>query len=277
MRDEQCVAFLQWALPRLHMHWPGFRKVRGQVCKRLQRRIKELGLEDVPAYRRYLIRHPEEWHALEALTRVTVSRFYRDKGVFAHLVKVVLPALAQQARARGASCLNIWSAGAGAGEEPYTLAIAWQLRLRSSFSDLRLHIVASDADANQCRRAREACYPHSSLKDLPTGWRDAAFTRRAENYCLRPEFRRNVEFRVEDIRETTPAGPFDLVLCRNLVFTYFDEELQRTTLQRIGVVMHPGAALVLGIHEQLPEGTTAFRAWCERLGVHRFNFAPTPE
>lgn len=275
MRDEACVAFLQWALPRLRMRWPRFRKVRGQVCKRLHRRIQRLELEDVSAYRRYLARHPEEWRVLDAMTRVTISRFYRDKGVFAHLVEEVLPELAQLARSRGADRLDVWSAGAGAGEEPYTLAIAWEMRLQPSFSDLRLRIVASDADANQCRRAREACYPPSSLKELPAGWRGTAFTRRAENYCLKPEFRRNVEFRVEDIRESTPPGPFDLVLCRNLVFTYFDEELQRTALERIGAVMHPGAALVLGIHERLPEGAT-FRAWDEHLGIYRLNLAPAP-
>ncbi|MBB3060024.1 CheR family methyltransferase [Microbulbifer rhizosphaerae] len=277
MHDEACVTFLQWALPRLRMRWPGFRKVRGQVCKRLQRHIKQLGLEDVSAYRRYLARHPEEWRVLDAITRVTISRFYRDKGVFARLVEEVLPELAQLARSRGADRLNVWSAGAGAGEEPYTLAIAWEMRLQPSFSDLRLRIVASDADANQCRRAREACYPPSNLKDLPAGWRGTAFTRRAENYCLKPEFRGNVEFRVEDIRESAPPGPFDLVLCRNLVFTYFDEELQRAVLERIGAVMQTGAALVLGIHEGLPEGTAAFRAWDEHQGIYRLNPTAAPD
>ncbi|MCZ6546022.1 MAG: chemotaxis protein CheR, partial [Chloroflexi bacterium] len=31
MKDTECVGFLQWALPRLRLHWRGFRKVRGQV------------------------------------------------------------------------------------------------------------------------------------------------------------------------------------------------------------------------------------------------------
>jgi chemotaxis protein methyltransferase CheR len=49
MRDEQCVRFLQWALPQLHMRWPGYRKVRRQVCRRIDRRIQELGLAGVEA------------------------------------------------------------------------------------------------------------------------------------------------------------------------------------------------------------------------------------
>ena len=46
MQDDECVQFLQWAVPQLHMRWPGFRKVRRQVCKRLQRRINQLGLDE---------------------------------------------------------------------------------------------------------------------------------------------------------------------------------------------------------------------------------------
>jgi hypothetical protein len=49
-QDAELVAFLQWALPRLRMRWRGFRRVRGQVGKRLRRRLVELGLGDLRAY-----------------------------------------------------------------------------------------------------------------------------------------------------------------------------------------------------------------------------------
>src|SRR4030066_395782 len=38
MQDRECVALLQWALPRLQRPWAGFRKVRKQVCQRVERR-----------------------------------------------------------------------------------------------------------------------------------------------------------------------------------------------------------------------------------------------
>lgn len=274
MRDEECVVFLQWALPRLHMRWAGYRKVRGQVCKRLKRRIAELELGDLPAYRRHLARHPEEWGTLDALARVTISRFYRDRGVFERLTEEVLPMLALQARARRANGLRAWSAGAGGGEEPYTLAIAWHLRLQAAFPDLHLRILATEADANQYRRGREACYPPGSLRDLPGEWLDKAFDRFGEDrYCLKPGFRRQVEFTRGDLRTSEPGGPFDLVLCRNLAFTYFDEETQRSILARIRAAMRPGAALVLGAHEKLPEGTVDFQAWAGKLPIYRLGGA----
>ena len=129
MNDTHCIAFLQWALPRLGMRWAGFRKVRRQVCNRARRRARELGLSDLTAYRAYLETHPEEWAVLDQLTPITISRFYRDRGVFEHLAREVLPTLAARAINRGSDSLEIWSAGCASGEEPYTLAILWEAEL----------------------------------------------------------------------------------------------------------------------------------------------------
>ena len=82
MRNEECVLFLQWALPQLNLRWKGFRRVRQQVCKRIQRRLKELELPDFNAYRFYLKTHPEEWLVLDSYCQITISRFYRDRDVF---------------------------------------------------------------------------------------------------------------------------------------------------------------------------------------------------
>jgi chemotaxis protein methyltransferase CheR len=92
--DQECVEFLQWALPRMQMRWSGFRKVRRQVCRRIQRRMQVLE-KDVQGYREFLEAEPEEWDVLDALCRITISRFYRDRAVFAYLQTTVLPALAE--------------------------------------------------------------------------------------------------------------------------------------------------------------------------------------
>lgn len=78
MRDDDFVAFLKWALPKLDKRWSGFRKPRGQVKKRLAARMEELELDSLRAYRERLEAEPSEWHELDHLTRVTISRFYRN-------------------------------------------------------------------------------------------------------------------------------------------------------------------------------------------------------
>jgi hypothetical protein len=114
MTNHDCIHFLQWSLPRLRMHWPGFRRVRGQVCKRISARVRELALADATAYRSHLEQHPDEWQVLDSLCRITISRFYRDAEVYRFLEQDVIPRLAQDALSRGESVLKCWSIGRGA-------------------------------------------------------------------------------------------------------------------------------------------------------------------
>ena len=269
MNDADCVGFLQWALPQLHMRWPGFRRVRKQVCKRIQRRLDELGCADVGRYRGMLQSHPEEWPVLDALCRVTVTRFHRDKQVFARLLSEVLPELAQAARARRADRLRVWCAGCASGEEPYTLSIAWRLELAARFADVSLDVLATDADAGLLARAAQAGYGWSAVRNLPPSWREAAFDRQDERYCLKQEFKPAVRFLRQDVRSESPPGAFDLVFCRNLAFTYFDQAVQVRVAETIHERLLPGGVLVLGVRETLPAGTPPFDALSERLALYR--------
>lgn len=253
MRDGDCVDFLRWALPRLGLRWAGYARVRGQVCKRLGRRLAALGLADLTAYRRRLDAEPGEWTALDGLCRITISRFHRDRATFAALRRQVLPSLAEAALARGESALHCWSAGCASGEEPYTLAMLWSLELVEGFPGLAIEILATDAEPAVLARARGGRYARGSLRELPARWLAAAFEEDASGYALKPDFRAPVRFRRQDIRKRMPPGPFDLILCRNLAFTYFDEDGQRAVLRRLVRRLVPGGALVLGGHERLPE------------------------
>ncbi len=271
MTDAACVAFLQWALPAMGLRWPGFRKVRGQVCKRVARRLLELGLRGAPAYSAYLESHPQEWSRLDAMCRITISRFYRDRGVFQFLEREVLPDLAARALARGDRALRCWSAGCAGGEEPYTLAILWRLGLMPCFPALEMRIIATDADREMLRRAARGCYRFSSTKEFPEEWRDLAFTRAADLYCVRPEYREKVAVMRQDLRRAMPDGPFDLILCRNCAFTYFDHSLQGALLRGFGQRLREGGALLVGAHEALPPESPGWKAWPGGHGVYRKN------
>jgi chemotaxis protein methyltransferase CheR len=268
MNDSNCVQFLQWALPRLGMRWHGFRKVRGQVCKRLRRRLTELGLDDVAAYRAHLERHPGEWETLEQLTHITISRFDRDHGAFAFLQEEVFPALANEVSTRGSDTLEVWSAGCASGEEPYTIAIIWELELAMRHPAIEIRILATDVDDVMLTRARRGCYTAGSLKELPERWRAAAFVQRDGLYCLIDRFKWPVSIECHDVR-SPPPRQFDLVMCRNLAFTYFDLELQHDTASRLARALRPGGALVLGAHETLPAGVCQFKPWSVNERIYR--------
>ena len=273
MNDDACIHFLQWCLPKLGKRWVGFRKVRGQVCKRISRRMQTLNLRTLDAYRDYLGAHPDEWDRLDAMCRITISRFYRDRGVFDALRDPLLPDLARRLAKRGIPTLRAWSAGCASGEEPYTLRLLWNFDVSHRAPGVNLYVAATDVQAHMLSRARRGCYPRGTLKELPDDWIEAAFEVRDEAseapWCLRPAYRRGIDWLQQDIRETMPDGPFHLILCRNLVFTYFDTDLQRTCLARLLDRLVPRGLLLLGKHESLPDGDWRLDVWDAHKRIFR--------
>jgi chemotaxis protein methyltransferase CheR len=267
MEDGHCVDFLQWALPRLQMEWAGFRKVRRQVCRRIDRRIFELGLESAASYALYLDENPPEWTVLARLCRVTISRFYRDRRLFDYLGSTLLPSFARDGTASGNADIRIWCAGCASGEEPYTIGLIYHLMVRPRLPDSRLDIVATDIDPVMIERAAASFYRASSLRDLPEALLEQGFEPTGEGFALKRQIKDYVSFLNQDIRERSPEGPFDMILCRNLVFTYFDRTLQFSVAQQLQDRLHDRGMLIIGTREKLPAGA-GFIA-CSRLPVYR--------
>jgi chemotaxis protein methyltransferase CheR len=269
MKNLECAEFMQSFFPELRLRWAGFRKVRRQVCKGLSRRMAELGLSGFSAYEDYIEDHPEEWEILDSTCQITISRFYRDRRVFDVLCSKILPSLATNILLGGGNELRCWGAGCCSGEEAYTLQILWKVRVVPAIRcDLPLRIVATDINRDVLERAREGCYPESSLRDLPKELIRQAFTQSGKSFTVRKPFTENIEFAEQDIREQLPEGFFHLKLCRNLVLTYFEEALQQDILYRILERLHHGGIFVIGIHESLPRGVTDVIRYDNTPGIY---------
>jgi len=251
LNDTDCTAFLQWALPQLGLRWPGFRKVRRQVCKRLHRRMRDLRLTDFGAYREHLDTDPAEWRVLDDCCHITISLFYRDRHVFETLRRRILPDIAARAE-RERRDARIWSAGCASGEEPYTLRILWDMEAARSRPQVSLSLIATDVDTTMLARARKACFEATSLHDLPRDLVGQAFDLTGSLFCVKPQFRKGIEFLHQDLRSEAPALLFDIILCRYVAFTYFAPPLQEQVLSRILAQLLPNAYLVIGAHERLP-------------------------
>jgi chemotaxis protein methyltransferase CheR len=226
-------------------------------------------------YRAFLATRPAKWARLDAMCRIPISRFWRDRGVFDELASNTLPALATGARERGDSVARAWSAGCASGEEPHSLRLAWSLCAEPAFSDVWIDIVATDIDETLLARARRGLYRPSSLRDLPCSFADRAFRRSGDLFEHRPEHRRDIAFSCQDIRTEAPDAKFDVALWRNLVFTYFDAPTQSRLLDSLRPHIRPGARLVIGAHEKLPMSASGGVAWsgappiCRLSGMRR--------
>lgn len=255
MKDQLCVDFLQWVLPKLGLRWKGFKKVRQQVCKRIKKRIRELNLADLNAYQKYLQTHDDEWNNLQSFCVITISRFFRDRFVYRKLMDDYLPQLILHTQTSGRK-LRILSLGSASGEEVYSLAII--LNMYFNLYE-QYEILGIEIDKNMLDRAKFACYSRSSVKEASEMEFENAFIKRNESYCLKDSFKKNVNFLAGDIRKNIPDQNYDIVCCRNLAFTYFNKEIQQHILAQIIGRLNNNGLLIIGSHETLPETVPSFQ------------------
>jgi chemotaxis protein methyltransferase CheR len=227
--------------------------------------LLELDFQDASAYQDYLATHPDEWKLLDSFCRITISRFYRDWKFYELMGNAVLPRLARLAAERGDAEIRCWSVGSASGEEPYTVNILWKLHPGET---IPLRITATDIDGRLIERARFPNYQKSSIKGVPEEWLTHAFEHSQEGYTVRSSFRQGIEFLMQDVRVEQPQGPFHMILCRNLVFTYFDDGLQREVLSRMLDILVPGGVVAVGGRETLPESTWQLEEWTGASGIY---------
>lgn len=264
--NNQDVPFLQWALPRLGYRWKGFRKPRGQVLKRIRGRMQDLGLSGgYAAYRAYLEEHSEEWEMLDRLCDVTISKFFRDRKLWDDILYRLIGE-------RAPGPVSVWSAGCCNGEEAFSVSvIGYQLLGRPATED-ELSILASDRNDEVLERARRGRYPAGALKELRNEEIERFFypiEDEKDDYQIDKRLAQCIEFERRDIRDSMPDRMFDLVLCRNLVFTYFREAEQMRFLEQLKPHINDGGYVVIGSNEVLPEGVEWLEAVSESYSVYK--------
>lgn len=250
--------FLQEVCPPLDLEWRRYR--RRSARHRVEARMRELGLADYASYLELAHANPAEAEGLSDLMRVTVSRFFRERGCWSDLAGKVLPALLS-AKAPDLA-LRAWSAGCCGGEEPYTLALLWLEYLRPLHPDRSLEILATDIDEVSLERAREALYADGSLREVPAEIRSRWFCRTNGLWRLDERVKRLVRFEKGNLM-TDPLPPaMDLVMCRYLPFTYYRGERRSMAAKRLWEALRPGGVLMIGGKEHLGSSAGAlFEPW----------------
>jgi chemotaxis protein methyltransferase CheR len=238
--------FLKEAAPLLGLQWRPFHR-RG-IKRKVERRVAEIGLSGFEEYLLRVKKDFEEHLLLSKLLTVTISRFFRDKEVFDTLNQSIFPDLLRQDRWE----LRIWCIGCASGEEPYSLALLWREQCEKSWPQVRLTVLATDADENMLERAKKGAYKNSSLNEVPEGTVGKFFKKEGGVYILDQTLRESIEFRKHDILHREPFLGMDLVCCRNLAFTYFSKESQMEVLKKIALSLKEKGYLVIGKEESLP-------------------------
>jgi len=238
--------FLKNVALLLGLHGRAFQR-RG-IKRRLERRMTDIGVSGFDQYLSRVKEDPEERNHLAEILTVTISRFFRDKDVFARMEASVIPSILQKGREE----LRAWSIGCASGEEPYSLAILWKEKFQDRWPTIRFVILATDIDGGLLKRARQGRYKGSSLREVPEDLRGNAF--RLENgfFVLNQAIRQSVRFKQHDMLQEEPFPGMDVIFCRNMAFTYFSKERQMDVLKKICLSLEEGGYLCIGKTENLP-------------------------
>ncbi len=230
---------------------------------RLSRRLRELGLTSFGEYLRRVEADERERVRMLDLITTNETRFFRESKQFDLLDSDVLPRWAAEvADGKRPRRLRAWSAGCSTGEEPYSLAMLFLSHFRR---DWDMEILATDLSTRVLERARTAVWPLSRSQEIPPAFLRTFMLRGTgpEDGKMKagPEVRALVRFERLNLNDASyqVPGPFDLILCRN-VLIYFDPEGKRRVIERLLSHLTPTGYLLVGHAESLNGITDRVRA-----------------
>ncbi|MFI5119141.1 MAG: CheR family methyltransferase [Thermoanaerobaculia bacterium] len=230
---------------------------------RLGRRLRELGLTSFGEYLTRVEADESELIRMLDLISTNETRFFRESRQFELLDSDVLPGWAAEAAdGKRPRRIRVWSAGCSTGEEPYSVAM---LLLSHFPKDWDMEILATDLSTRVLERARAAIWPLSKAKEISPAFLKTFMLRGTgpEEGKMKagPEVRALVRFGRLNLNDASyeVEGPFDLILCRN-VLIYFDPEGKRRVIGRLLSHLSPTGFLFVGHAESLNGITDRVRA-----------------
>jgi chemotaxis protein methyltransferase CheR len=173
--------------------------------------------------------------------------FFRDPRVFRALEEAWIR---PQVERKSKSPLRIWSAASSTGQEALSLAMC----VMESAPGLQFEIIATDISDRVLERAREGSYSQLEVqRGLSTALLLKYFDKegRLERWRAKSVLLDKIKYSKQNLLSPLLVqGPFDLVLCRN-VLIYQSVENKRMVIARIASQLKEEGLLVLGSGESL--------------------------
>jgi chemotaxis protein methyltransferase CheR len=203
-------------------------------------------INDLCALLRATAPTPFKRAVIEAMT-THETLFFRDNSAFEALRTSILPQL--KALHTSTHRLTIWSAAASSGQEAYSIAM---MLIELGMAAWQIDIFGTDLSHQILERAKIGRFAQIEVnRGLPAPYLAKYFKRHGLEWEVSDQVKKMCRFQQADLRQLPRSmGPFDLVLCRN-VLIYFDLETKRKILQSIRATMGAGGILLMGGAETL--------------------------
>ncbi|WP_329046634.1 PAS domain S-box protein [Amycolatopsis sp. NBC_01488] len=251
--DDEFEAVLAYLKESRGFDFTGYKRT--SLMRRVQRRMSQVGAEGYADYIDQLQVNADEFVALFNTILINVTGFFRDPDAWEYLREQVIPALLAERSPE--EPIRVWSAGCAAGQEAYSLAIAFADAIGVDAFRQRVKIYATDVDDEALSQARHAAYTPAELVGVPEDKVEAYFEQQGSRYLFRKDLRRSVIFGRNDLVQDAPISRIDLLVCRNTLM-YFNADTQTKILERFHFALAPRGMMFLGKAEMLLSHTRIF-------------------
>ncbi|HEY1088191.1 MAG TPA: CheR family methyltransferase [Archangium sp.] len=223
------------------------------VSARVGKRLRALDLPTERAYLDYLENDKSGGELVEFLDVISTNftSFFREPAHFE-----TLAADLRQRLAAGQRSFTLWCAAASSGEEPYTIALVLEELFAGKGVEWR--VLCTDISTRVLSLAKRGVYREQQLKSVKKEWLNKHFLRlrgeagEEQQYEVSPALKSHLTFaRLNLAQPPFPMrGPFDAVLCRN-VMIYFDNPVRQGLVKEIERLVKPGGLVFVGHAETL--------------------------
>ncbi|MEA5363310.1 CheR family methyltransferase [Amycolatopsis sp., V23-08] len=251
--DDEFESVLAYLKESRGFDFTGYKRT--SLMRRVQRRMSQVGAGTFADYIDQLQVNADEFVALFNTILINVTGFFRDPDAWDYLRDQVIPALLAERSPE--EPIRVWSAGCAAGQEAYSLAIAFAEAIGVDAFRQRVKIYATDVDEEALAQARQASYTAAELEGLPEGKLEEYFEQYGGRYSFRKDLRRSVIFGRNDLVQDAPISRIDLLVCRNTLM-YFNADTQTKILERFHFALAPRGMMFLGKAEMLLSHTRIF-------------------
>ena len=226
------------------------------VLRRIERRMRVVGVDNLSDYHSYLRDHEPEAQALCKDLLISVTTFFRDPDAFEALRDQVIPKLFEDKTPDDE--VRVWVPGCATGEEAYSIAMMLLEQGSTLASPPHVQIFASDLDEDAIAYARGALYPEAIAADVSEARLQRFFVREGAYYRVRQELRDITLFAPHSLLKDPPFSRLDLISCRNLLI-YLQRGLQEKVVELLHYILKPDGYLFLGSAESLEAFGSLFR------------------
>lgn len=215
------------------------------LLRRIHHRMRRNDLDSYKSYSELVDHDPDELVLLLKSFSINVTRFFRNKDMYKALDKNILPQIFKEIN----GSINIWSAGCAVGAEPYSIAMLIDSKYNTK-DKRRVNIIATDISLDFLKKAKEGMFDADLLKETSPDKLHAYFQKKREKYLISQKLKMYIQFKTHDLRTPAPVHNLDLILCRN-VLIYFSQEESIKLFERMHKALKPKGFLVLGKCEMM--------------------------